>query len=123
LIAAGGSISAELYDPGGGNGIQNISAEQWVAYYRQVIATDPWEQAIARMQGSARTDRYNFWQWAWFWQRAPRFAGAPAGFGVLGSIDNTPGAIFRIIAAGGGDGLASVSAGQWVQYYRQAASQ
>jgi hypothetical protein len=111
----------EIIAAGGGNGVQNISAEQWVAYYRQVIATDPWQQAIARMQASAGTDSYNFWQWAWFWQRSPAFAGAPAGFGVLGSIDNTPGLIDKIIAASGGNGLAVVSAEQWVQDYRQAA--
>jgi hypothetical protein len=113
-------LLSEIIAAGGGNGIQSISAEQWVAYYRQVIATDPWQQAIARMQASAGTDSYNFWQWAWFWQRSPTFAGAPAGFGVLGSIDNTPATISAIIAAGGGNGLALVSAGQWVQYYRQA---
>jgi hypothetical protein len=111
----------EIIAAGGGNGIQNISAEQWVAYYRQVIATDPWQQAIARMQASAGTDSYNLWQWAWFWQRSPAFAGAPAGFGVLGSIDNAPGLIGKIIAAGGGNGFAVVSAEQWVQDYRQAA--
>ena len=105
---------------GGGNGVQNISAEQWVAYYRQVIATDPWQQAIARMQAAAGTDSYNLWQWAWFWQRLPTFAGAPAGFGVLGSIDNNPGLRSAILAAGGGNGFAIVSAEQWVLYYRQA---
>jgi len=116
-------LIGEIIAAGGGNGSQNIPAEQWVAYYRQVIATDPWQQAIARMQASAGTDSYNFWQWAWFWQRSPMFAGAPAGFGVLGSIDNAPGAIGNIIAAGGGNGFAVVSAQQWVLYYRQAASQ
>ena len=113
----------EIIAAGGGNGTQNISAEQWVSYYRQVIATDPWQQAIARMQASAGTDSYNLWQWAWFWQRSVTFTGAPAGFGVLGSIDNTAGLIGNIVAAGGGNGLAMVSAQQWVQYYRQATSQ
>ncbi len=113
----------EIIAAGGGNGIQNISAEQWVADYRQVIATDPWQQAIARMQASAGTDSYNLWQWAWFWQRSPTFAGAPAGFGVLGSIDNNPGLRSAILAAGGGNGFAVVSAEQWMRYYRQAASQ
>jgi len=42
---------------------------------------------------------------------------------VLGSIDNTPGLIGKIIAAGGGDGLAIVSAQQRVLYYRKAAAQ
>ena len=113
----------EIIAAGGGSGVQDISAEQWVAYYRQVIATDPWQQALARMQASAGTDSYNLWQWAWFWQRSPTFAGAPAGFGVLGSIDNNPGLRSGIIAAGGGNGLAVVSAEQWLRYYRQAAAQ
>jgi hypothetical protein len=108
---------------GGGNGAQNISSEQWVAYYRQVITTDPWQQAIARLQAVAPTNSLNFWQWAWYWQRFATFTGAPAGFGVLGSIDNTAGLIGKIIAAGGGNGLAIVSAEQWVQDYRQATSQ
>ena len=110
----------EIIAAGGNNGLQNISAEQWVAYYRQVIATDPWQQAIARMQAAAGTDSYNLWQWAWFWQNSPTFAGAPAGFGVLGSIDNNPGLRSAILAAGGGNGFATVSAEQWVLYYRQA---
>ena len=113
----------EIIAAGGGNGIQNISAEQWVAYYRQVIATDPWQQAIARMQASAGTDSYNLWQWAWFWQRSPTFAGAPAGFGVLGSFDNNPGLRSAILAAGGGNGFAVVSAEQWVSYFRQVSPQ
>ncbi len=113
----------EIIEAGGGNGLQNISAEQWVAYYRQVIATDPWQQAIARMQASAGTDSYNLWQWAWFWQSSSTFAGAPAGFGVPGSIDNNPGLRSAILAAGGGNGFAVVSAEQWMRYYRQAASQ
>jgi hypothetical protein len=113
----------EIIAAGGGNGIQNVSAEQWVAYYRQVIATDPWQQAIARMQASAGTDSYNFWQWAWFWQRSLTFASAPSGFGVLGSIDNNPGLRSAILAAGGGNGFALVSAEQWIQDYRQATSQ
>jgi hypothetical protein len=81
------------------------------------------QQAIDAMKTAAGTNSLNFWQWAWYWQRSPTFAGAPAGFGVLGSIDTTPGAIGKIIAAGGGNGLAVVSAEQWVQYYRQATSQ
>jgi hypothetical protein len=105
---------------GGGIGLQNISAAQWVLYYRQALTTDPWQRAIAGMQASAGTNSLNFWQWAWYWQRSTTFAGAPDGFGVLGSIDNTPGTISRTIAAGGGDGLAVVSAEQWVLYYRQA---
>jgi hypothetical protein len=113
----------EIITAGGGNGAQIISAEQWVQDYRQVIATDPWQQAIARMQASAGTNSLNYWQWAWYWQRLATFSGAPAGFGVAGSIDNTPGLIGNIVAAGGGNGLAMVSAQQWVLYYRQVAGQ
>jgi hypothetical protein len=113
----------EIIAAGGGNGIQNISAESWVLYYRQALGADPWQRAIAQMQASAGTDSYNLWQWAWFWQRSPTFAGAPAGFGVLGSIDNNAGLRSAILAAGGGNGFAVVSAEQWMLYYRQAASQ
>ena len=103
LIAGGGSSSAELYTPG-------CAAS---------CPPDPWQAAVNLMKATAGTDSLNFWQWAWYWQRSPRFAGAPAGFGVLGSIDNTPGLIFNIIASGGDDdGLAVVSAEQWVAYYR-----
>jgi hypothetical protein len=105
------------------NGSQNISAEEWVNYYFYVVAIDPWQQAIARMQASAGTNSLNFWQWTWYWQRLTAFTGAPAGFGVAGSIDNAPGLIGHIIAAGGGNGLAMVSSQQWVLYYRQAAAQ
>ena len=49
--------------------------------------TDPWEQAISAMRTAAGTDSLNFWQWAWYWQgNTPAFSGAPAGFGVAGSI-------------------------------------
>jgi len=105
---------------GGGNGLQNTSAESWVLFYRRALATDPWQRAIASMQYSAGTNALNFWQWAWYWQRSPPFVGAPAGFGLLGSIDNAPGTIDKIIAAGGGNSLAVVSAEQWGQYFRQA---
>jgi hypothetical protein len=115
-------VIEEIIAEGGGTGAQNISAEQWVQDYRQLIAVNPWQLAIATMQASAGTDSLNFWQWAWYWQRLPTFTGAPTGFGVLGSIDNIRGLIGNIIAAGGGNGLADVSAEQWVQYYRQAIS-
>ena len=109
---------------GGGDGFQMVSAEQWVLYYRQAVQPpDPWQQAITAMKTAAGTDSANFWQWAWYWQRSPAFSGAPAGFGVLGSIDNTPGLIDKMIAAGGEDGFQVVSAEQWVADYRQAAAQ
>jgi WD40 repeat protein len=81
---------------------------------------DLWQQAITAMKTAAGTDSLNFWQWAWYWQRSPVIAGAPTGFGILGSIDNIPGLIDRIVAMGGGDGSRMVSADQWVIDYRQA---
>jgi len=80
-----------------------------------------WQQAITAMKIAAGTDRLNFWQWAWYWQRSPAFLGAPVGFGVLGSIDDAVGMIDKIIAAGGGNGFQNVSAEQWVSYFRQVA--
>lgn len=83
-----------------------------------------WQQAITAMKTAAGTkDGLNFWQWAWYWQRSVAFPGAPAGFGVPGSIDDTPQMIDKIVAIGGGDGFRIVSAEQWVTYYRQAALQ
>jgi Domain of unknown function (DUF4091) len=106
---------------GGGDGFRVISADQWIPYYRQAAQPpDPWQRAIIAMSTAAGTDSLNFWQWAWYWQRPPAFPGAPAGFGVLGSIDNTPGLIDKIIALGSRDGSQTVSAKQWVLYYRQA---
>ncbi len=108
----------EIIVAGGGDGFRVVSAEQWVLYYHQALVTDSLQQAAGAMITAAGTDSQNFWQWAWYWQRSPTFAGAPAGFGVLGSIDD--GTIYKIIVDGGGDGFALVSAEQWVQYYRQA---
>jgi hypothetical protein len=117
-------LIGEIIAAGASSGFKNISAEEWVAGYRLVIASrDPFQQAISAMKKAAGVDSYNFWQWAWFWQRSPTFDTAPAGFGVLGSIDDAPATLSRMIAAAGGNGFAVVSAEQWVQYYRQAASQ
>jgi len=120
-----GSISIDqmgrIVAGSGGDGSQLISAEQWVLYYQQALATDPWQQTIAQMQAAAGTDRFNLWQWAWFWQKAPAFPGAPAGFGVSGSISIDQ--MGRIVAGSGGDGSQLISAGQWVSYFRQAIPQ
>ena len=65
---------------------------------------DLWQQAIAAMKTAAGTDSLNFYQWAWYWQgNVPTFSGAPAGFGVAGSI--SPDQFARIVAAGGGNPL------------------
>ena len=117
-----GSISpgvmGEIIVAGGGDGFRVVSAEQWALYYRQALTTDSLQQAASAMETATGTDSLNFWQWAWYWQRSPAFAGAPTGFGVLGSIDNTPGTIYKIIVDGGGDGFALVSAEQWALFYR-----
>jgi uncharacterized protein (TIGR03437 family) len=113
----------KIVTAGGGNGFQLVSAEQWVLYYRQATqSSDPWLQAITAMKTAAGTDSFNFWQWAWYWQRSPTFPGAPVGFGVLGSIDNIPGMIDKIVTAGGGNAFQIVSAEQWVLYYRSSST-
>ena len=61
------------------------------------------QQAVTAMKTAAGTDSLNFWQWAWYWQYLPAFSGAPAGFGVVGSI--SPDVMEQIITAGGGDPL------------------
>jgi hypothetical protein len=79
---------------------------------------DSWLQAITAMKTAAGTDNLNFYQWAWYWQgNVPTFSGAPAGFGVAGSI--SPDLFGQITAAGGGDPLLNVSAEQWLSYFRQ----
>lgn len=77
---------------------------------------NPWQQAITLMKTSAGTDSCNYWQWAWFWQTLPAFNGAPAGFGVAGSI--SPDLMSKITASGGGDPTVSISAEQWLAYFR-----
>ncbi len=75
------------------------------------------QQAVTAMKIAAGTDSLNFWQWAWYWQYLSPFNGAPAGFGVVGSI--SPDVMERIISVGGGGPLQNVSAEQWVAYFRQ----
>jgi len=79
------------------------------------------KKAIAAMKAAAGTDSLNFWQWAWYWQKLPPFSGAPAGFGVGGSI--SPDVMAQTTTAGGGDPLRNVSAEQWVSCFRQMAPQ
>ncbi len=79
------------------------------------------QQASTAMKSAAGTDSLNFWQWAWYWQYLPTFNGAPAGFGVIGSI--SPDLMERIVAAGGGDALRNISAEQWAVYFRQVVPQ
>jgi hypothetical protein len=82
-----------------------------------VPAVPLWQQAITAMKTAAGTDSLNFWQWAWYWQNLPAFDGAPAGFGLAGSISSS--ILEQIIADGGGDPFLNVSAEQWVLYFRQ----
>ena len=79
------------------------------------------QQAATAMKTAAGTDSLNFWQWAYFWQYLPAFSGAPAGFGVIGSI--SPDVMEQIIIAGRGDPLQNISAEQWVVYFRQVVPQ
>jgi hypothetical protein len=114
------AVMEQIITAGGGNGFRVVSAEQWMLYFRQVTQPpDPWNLAIATIKTAAGSDSQNFWQWAWYWQYLPAFQGAPLGFGTVGSI--SPGLMEQIIMAGGGDGFRTVSAAQWVLYYRQSA--
>ncbi len=82
---------------------------------------DLWQQATTVLKDAAGTDSLNFWQWSWYWQNLPPFSGAPAGFGVGGSI--SPDLMAQITAAGGGDPHRNISAEQWVVYFRQVVPQ
>ena len=84
----------------------------------RALPSDAWDRALVAIKVAEGTDSQNFWYWAWYWQYQPAFRGAPAGYGVVGSI--SPSLMEQIILAGGGDGFHSVSAEQWLMYYRQA---
>ena len=115
------AVMEQIIVAGGGDGFRTVSAEQWVLTYRQVTQPpDPYQQAITAMKAAAGTDNLNFWQWAYDWQYLPAFPGAPAGFGVVGSI--SPSLMEQIILWGDGDGFRIVSAEQWLLYYRLAMS-
>ncbi len=116
-----GSISPAVMEQiivaGGGDGFHAVSAEQWVLNYRQVTQPpDPFQQAITAMKAAAGTDNQNFWQWAYDWQYLPAFPGAPAGFGVVGSISTD--VMGEIIYRGGRDGSRILSAEQWLLYFQ-----
>ena len=71
-----------------------------------------YQQAISLMQaaagGSASQDLDN---WAYYWQNAAAFEGAPAGFGVPGSISPTQ--MDQIVALNGGNRSAAVCSWYW----------
>ena len=55
--------------------------------------------------------------WAYYWQNATPFEGAPVGFGVPGSI--SPSQMDQIISLNGGNRSAAVSAEQFVAWINQ----
>lgn len=71
-----------------------------------------YSQAASVMTTAAGAQTQNFDQWSWWWQNGQSFSGAPAGFGSNGSISGT--LIDAMIAAGGGDRSAMITAQQWV---------
>lgn len=116
-----GSISPAVMEQiivaGGGDGFRMVSAEQWVLNYRQVTQPpDAFQQAATAMKTAAGSDSENFWQWAYYWQYLPAFQGAPAGFGVVGSISTD--VMGGIIYWGGRDGSRILSAEQWMLCYQ-----
>ena len=69
-------------------------------------------QAASTMTMSAGSTAQNFDDWSYYWQNNPAYAGAPAGYGSSGSI--SPTMIDAMIAAGGGNRAALITAQQWV---------
>lgn len=70
-------------------------------------------QAAAALIQIAGTDSLNFDQWSYYWQNNSQSqTGMPAGFGVQNSISSN--VIDAMIAAGGGNRAANISAVQWV---------
>lgn len=76
-----------------------------------------YNQAAAAMTNSAGAPTQNFDQWSYWWQNNQAFSGAPAGYGVSGSISGTM--IDAMIAAGGGDRSKLITAAQWVSLLYQ----
>jgi len=69
-------------------------------------------QAVTALQTAAGSNAQNFDQWSYWWQNSAPQSGLPAGFGIANSI--SPTMIDAMIAAGGGDRTAPMSATQWV---------
>ena len=72
--------------------------------YLQAIA------AIKTASGNAATETFD--GWSYYWQNAPTFQGAPLGFGQSGSI--SPHLFGAVVAAGGGDNTAQITAETFV---------
>ena len=71
-----------------------------------------YQQAVTALTTAAGAPTQNFDQWAYWWQNTAPFAGAPTGYGTNGSITGTM--IDSMIAAGGGDRTALITAQQWM---------
>lgn len=69
-------------------------------------------QAAAAMTSAAGQNMQNFDQWSYWWQNDTPYSGAPTGYGVSGSI--SPNMEDAMIAAGGGNRAALITATQWV---------
>lgn len=80
-----------------------------------------WQIASLAMRNAAGSNSQNFDQWSWYFQYSPPVAGAPPGFGTNGSI--SAGMMAAIIAAGGGNRGALITADQFLGYYQTALHQ
>ncbi len=75
-------------------------------------------QAIAAMKAAAMSNSQPIEIWSYYFQNAPKFAGAPTGFGQDGGI--SPNLFGAIVALGGGDSQKVVSAENFVGWYKAA---
>lgn len=83
-----------------------------------ITPTDPWALALAGMKSAAGGNSLNFDQWSYYFQDAPKLAGAPTGYGEPGSI--TPQIMDALITLGGGDRTKLIAAEDFLGFYRHA---
>lgn len=76
-----------------------------------------YQQTISLMEAAAGNDSQDLDNWAYYWQNATPFEGAPNGFGVPGSI--APSQMDQIVSLNGGNRSAAVSAEQFVAWINQ----
>jgi hypothetical protein len=76
-----------------------------------------YQQAISLMQAAVGNDSQDLDNWAYYWQNATPFEGAPDGFGVANSI--APSQMDQIVSLNGGNRGAAVSAEQFVAWINQ----